>query len=74
MGWTTCCPGVSVTPAAIAAIVRPSTVFASPWSRSRLSSSRMTRATPPASYMSEAAYRPPGRMSAMRGVRSTTRA
>ena len=32
----------------------------------------MTRATPPASYMSDAAYRPPGRMSAMSGVRSTT--
>ena len=32
----------------------------------------MTRPTPPASYMSAAAYRPPGRMSAMSGVRSAT--
>ena len=74
IGWTTSWPGVSTTSAAIFAIVRPSTVFWSPWSRSRLSSSRMTRATPPASYMSEAAYRPPGRMSAISGVRSTTAA
>ena len=74
IGWTTCWPGVSTTSAAILAIVRPSTVRSSPWSRSRLSSSRMTRATPPASYMSAAAYRPPGRMSAISGVRSTTAA
>ena len=48
-------PGVSTTSAAICAMVRPSTVGASPWSRpGRLSSSRMTRATPPASYMSSA--------------------
>ena len=69
---TTAWPGVSTVSAAIFAIVRPSTVFSSPWSRSRLSSSRMTRPTPPASYMSAAAYRPPGRMSAISGVRSAT--
>ena len=32
----------------------------------------MTRPTPPALYMSAAAYRPPGRMSAISGVRSAT--
>ena len=54
-GTTTAWPGVSTTSAAICAIVRPSTVGASPWSSpGRLSSSRMTSATPPASYMSSA--------------------
>ena len=72
IGCTTCCPGVSTASAAIFAIVRPSTVRSSPWSRSLLSSSRITIATPPAAYMSAARYRPPGRMSAMSGVRSAT--
>ena len=36
-------PRVSTASAAIFAIVRPSTFFSSPWSRSRLRSSRMTR-------------------------------
>src|SRR5438876_817761 len=70
MGTTTSWPGVSRTAAAICAIVRPSTVVESPCRRSRLSSSRMTSATPPASYMSAAVNRPPGAMSATIGVRS----
>ena len=70
MGTTTSCPIVSCVAAAISAIERPSTVRASPWRRSRFSSSRITRPTPPASYMSVAVKRPPGCMSATIGVRS----
>src|SRR4029079_19096327 len=59
----------SVTSAAIWAMVRPSTVGWSPWRRPGfLSSSRMTSATPPPSYMPSVEQRPETRVARARLV------
>src|SRR3989449_134201 len=68
-GPTTSWPGVAVAAAAISASVRPSTFTADPSASPASTSSRATRATPPARWRSVATKRPPGLRSATTGVR-----
>ena len=70
IGTTTGWPGVSATSSATCPSVRPSTVAAPAWIRSRFFSSRATSATPPASKMSVATNFPPGLRLATIGVRA----